>query len=398
MALLIHLIYSSAATFPMQDADLIQLLEKSRENNSQTEITGMLLYENGSFFQILEGEPGAVDKLYERISQDDRHTKSVVIIREPIAKRAFGKWTMGFAKLGSQELDEIVGLNDFFSSGSSFTQLGSGRAKKLLAAFRKGRWRSKVKNQSSAQHTNSERPVSVKLATPHISKISFAFQPVVDATEQRIVAYEALIRGQNDEDFSTILPKISEQEWLQFDTSCRAIAISTAARLGLPFDLHLNFMARQVNDARTAVQSTLEAAERNSIDLSRIVLEIDQDRLIGDSYHFAKIIEEYRGVGLRVSIDHFGAGRAGLKLLEILRPEMISLNTQLVRDIDVNGTRQAIIRGVIQTCDDLGIDIVAKDVDSTEEYQWFVDEGISLIQGNLIAPPAFEQFPSPQYP
>jgi len=397
MSLLIHLIYSSAATLPFQDEDLMELLAKSRTNNAQLEITGMLLYENGSFFQVLEGAPEAVDRLFERIIQDDRHTKAVIIIREPIAKRSFGEWTMGFARLGSQDLDAIVGLNDFFSAGSSFTQLGSGRAKKLLAAFREGRWRSKVKYQSLVQHEDGKQTVSVKLATPYIPKISFAFQPIVNTTKQSVVAYEALIRGQNDEDFSAILPKISEQEWLQFDTSCRAIAISTATRLGLPSDLHLNFMARQVDDARTAVQATLEAAERNGINLSRIVLEIDQDKLIGDLQHFAQIIEEYRGAGLRVSIDHFGAGRAGLKLLELLRPDMISLNTQLVRGIDINGARQAIIRGVLQTCNDLGIDMIAKDVDSFEEYQWFLEEGINLIQGNLISPPAFEQFPSPQY-
>ncbi|NEO84945.1 MAG: diguanylate phosphodiesterase [Spirulina sp. SIO3F2] len=381
----------------MQDADLVSLLETSRKNNAKAKITGILLHENGSFFQVLEGTQEAVEQLYERILHDNRHTKVVTIIREPIAKRTFGEWTMGFVKLDSQELDEIIGLNDFFAEGSSFTQLGAGRAKKLLAAFRKGRWRSKVKNQSPVQQKDGEKEVSLKSATSHISKISFAFQPIVDVEEHRVIAYEALIRGQKNEDFSNIVPEISEQEWLQFDTSCRAIAISTAARLGLPSDLHLNFMARQVKDARSAIQSTLEAAERNGINLNRIVLEIDQDKLIGDSQHFAQIIEEYRGVGLRVSIDHFGAGRAALKLLEILRPDMIALNIQIVRDIDTNGARQAIVRGVTQTCDDLGIDIVAKDVNSVEEYQWFLDEGITLIQGNLIASPAFEQFPAPQY-
>ena len=395
MTLLSHLIYSSASTRPMQDSDLVELLEHSRQNNAQSGITGMLLYENGSFFQVLEGEPDAVDQLFERIRQDPRHTKTVIIIREPIAKRAFGDWTMGFANLGAEDFDQIVGLNDFFTSGSSFKKLGRGRAKKLLAAFREGRWRSKVLNKSSGRHKGNDQPVPVELATSHIPKISFMFQPIVDVEEEEMLAYEALVCGKQGEDFSTILPKISEQEWLQFDTSCRAAAISIASRLGLTSDLHLNFMARQVNDARTAIQTMLEAAERNSIDHSHIVLEIDQDKLIGDSNQFAQIIEEYRGAGLRVAIDHFGAIRAGLKLLELFRPEMIVLNTQLVRDIDVNGARQAIVRGVLQTCNDLGIDIIAKGINSTDEYQWLLDEGITLMQGDLIAPPAFEELSSP---
>ena len=396
MSSLIHLIYCSAATHPLQDEDLLQLLEKSRAKNAQNDITGMLLYENGSFFQVLEGPPEAIDELYKKITQDKRHTKAVVIIREPIARRAFGEWTMGFSKLDSQELDEIIGLNDFFTGGSSFTSISPGRAKKLLAAFRDGRWRSRVKYQSKGESEAQAKAVSIKLATAHIPKISFAFQPIIDASTDSVVAYEALIRGQRNEDFSDILTRISEQEWLQFDTTCRAIAISTAANLGLSSNLHLNFMARQVDDSRTAIRSTLDSAERKGIEVSKIVLEIDQDKLIGDLQLFAKIIEEYRGAGLRISIDHFGAGRAGLNLLDLLRPDMVSLNAELVHNIDTNGARQAIIRGVIQTCQDLGIDIVAKHVETWDEYQWFLDEGISLIQGNLIARPAFEQFPIPQ--
>ncbi len=391
MSSLIHLIYSSAAAHSLQDEDLVRLLEQSRKNNEQTGITGMLLYENGSFFQILEGPPEAVEALYQRISRDERHTKAVTIIREPIARRTFGEWTMGFANLGSHELDAIVGLNDFFAGGSSFTQLSSGRAKKLLTAFRKGRWRSKVKNRTLVQPQDGEPTALEQLESSYDSRVSFAFQPIIDAAEKKIIAHEAIIRGHKNEALSTILPILCEQEWSRFDTSCRITAIRKAAHLGLRAELHLNFMARQVDDAHIAIQAILEAAEHNSINLNRIVLEIDQDQLVGDSQRFAQILEAYRGTGLRISIGHFGAGRAGLKLLETLRPEMISLNTQLVRDVDVNGARQAIVRGAVQTCDDLGIDIIAKDIQSDEEYQWFVDEGVSFFQGDLVESIAFEK-------
>ena len=99
MSALIHLIYSSSATHLWHEEDLVELLKKSRHNNSKLDITGMLLYENGSFFQVLEGPPENVDKLYDVISQDPRHTKTIVIIREPIAKRTFGEWTMGFSPI-----------------------------------------------------------------------------------------------------------------------------------------------------------------------------------------------------------------------------------------------------------------------------------------------------------
>jgi blue light- and temperature-responsive anti-repressor len=391
---LIHLIYSSAATKRFETPDLVHLLGGARANNARLGITGMLLFENGSFFQILEGTATAVDQLYKDIiEKDPRHEKVVTIIREPIAKRAFGEWTMGFSQVSAGELDEIVGANDFFQGGSSFSEINPGRAKKLLAAFREGRWRSKIKYTSLPKMGHTAEVVSMQPATLLAPKTSFAFQPIIDASTSATVAYEAFCRGIQNESFADILPQISEQEWSRFDTDGRARAIALAARLGLACNLHLKFMARHVDDARSAIHSTLQAAEKNDIEPSRIILEIDQDKLNDESGQFAKIIEDYRGAGLRISIHHFGAGRAGLNLLEPLRPEMISLNEELVRGIDNNGPRQAIVRGVLQTCNDLGIDLIAKYVETDDEYRWLRDEGIHLIQGNLIAAAEFERLP-----
>lgn len=140
MSQLIHCIYSSTAAPQFAEHEIPQLLEKSRAANATRGITGMLLYIEGSFFQVLEGEGAPVDEVYRRISADARHHEVTLIIREPIAARSFADWTMGFATLGRQEAGELVGENDFFAAASCFAALGSGRAKKLLAAFRRGRW------------------------------------------------------------------------------------------------------------------------------------------------------------------------------------------------------------------------------------------------------------------
>ena len=398
MVTLIHLIYCSAAVQPMQESELRELLVKARAKNARLGITGMLLYENGSFFQVLEGTAVVVDRLFDEISQDVRHTKVSTIIREPIAKRAFGEWTMGYSSVSQQELDELIGLNDFFSKGSSFTEITPGRAKKLLAAFREGRWRTKVKYTLSPDLGADAKKLVMQPATMMTPKVSFSFQPVINVANGTVKAYEAILCGQHNEAFPDILPQIGDIEWSYFDTNCRAIAISMAAKLGLSCDLHLSFIARRVEDAQAAISASLEAAEKNGIEPSRIVLQIDQDKLIGEREQFAKIIEEYRGSGLRISIDHFGSGLASLNLLALLRPEMISLDAQLVQDIDKNGPRQAIVLGLKQTCTDLGIDMMAKNIETLGEFKWFVDEEVELLQGNYIASPAFEQLPSPNMP
>ena len=142
---LVHCVYCSAsAKMPVSSTDLESLLEECRRNNSKADITGLLLYQNGSFFQVLEGEHATVDALFNKISLDNRHHQTKKIIFEPITTRSFAAWTMGFPKITSKELATIPGLSDFFHHGTSYTELGEGRAKSLLAAFKDGKWRASL--------------------------------------------------------------------------------------------------------------------------------------------------------------------------------------------------------------------------------------------------------------
>lgn len=141
MTQLIRCIYASLAAPSFKEDELPLLLERARHANAGQSLTGMLLYIEGSFFQVLEGEAEAVDAVYTRIIRDPRHTRVTLIIREPIAQRDFSEWTMGFSVVDRLDAGELIGENDFFTKASCIDDLDAGRAKKLLAAFRNGRWR-----------------------------------------------------------------------------------------------------------------------------------------------------------------------------------------------------------------------------------------------------------------
>ncbi|HET6339321.1 MAG TPA: BLUF domain-containing protein [Polyangiales bacterium] len=144
MSSLIHCIYASAASRPLETPAIASLLEKAREKNQRLGLTGMLLYTEGSFFQILEGEADAVDTLYAKILLDSRHVHVTKVLTEPISKRVFDNWSMGYSAATRAELASIPGLNDFFGKAQSFTAIDSGRAKKVLEAFAEGRWRQRL--------------------------------------------------------------------------------------------------------------------------------------------------------------------------------------------------------------------------------------------------------------
>jgi hypothetical protein len=110
---LYNVIYLSAAEKPMSEDELIDLLRKAREKNARLDVTGMLLYRNGYFIQVLEGEQSKVLELYKTISEDDRHHHVMTLQQGAIDKREFDNWEMGFNNLESVDADKLEGYTDF---------------------------------------------------------------------------------------------------------------------------------------------------------------------------------------------------------------------------------------------------------------------------------------------
>jgi Sensors of blue-light using FAD len=201
---LIQLIYNSAATCVFNNQDLENLLRGARETNAKLDVTGMLLFVDGCFFQVLEGEEDVVDRLAEKIRLDRRHSKMSIIIREPITRRVFRDWSMGLMCMSAEEAGSIEGLNDFFADGKMLTQLEAGRARTILKAFGEGRWRVRLNAADIPQPEDSPKQVTALSENPERTRTttgdySFAFQPIVDIRYKRVVSHEALVRGRGNE-------------------------------------------------------------------------------------------------------------------------------------------------------------------------------------------------------
>ncbi|MFZ2168413.1 MAG: phosphate-starvation-inducible PsiE family protein [Methylococcaceae bacterium] len=111
---MIRLTYASTATKEYGSEELLKLLKECRTNNGAKNITGILLFANGTFFQVLEGDEATVNNLYAIIEKDKRHKDCTIIDKQKITERAFPYWSMGFEKIDAKELNKMDGLNDFF--------------------------------------------------------------------------------------------------------------------------------------------------------------------------------------------------------------------------------------------------------------------------------------------
>ncbi|WP_157928835.1 BLUF domain-containing protein [Pararhizobium haloflavum] len=101
-----QLLYVSGATRPMLPADIDAILAASRANNARLDVTGLLLYADGTFIQILEGERHVVQSLAQTIRKDQRHRNFMVLAELQAEARAFSDWQMGFKRLDPKLKDD----------------------------------------------------------------------------------------------------------------------------------------------------------------------------------------------------------------------------------------------------------------------------------------------------
>lgn len=106
-----RLVYYSAATQRVDDAELERILRTSRRNNGQVGVTGVLLFHEGSFFQVLEGPAAPVLRTFDRIMKDPRHVSVIRALNEPAEARAFADWSMGYTAV--DQLEEAQRANFF---------------------------------------------------------------------------------------------------------------------------------------------------------------------------------------------------------------------------------------------------------------------------------------------
>jgi hypothetical protein len=117
-----YLIYVSTAVNLMDTQELTEILNVSRKNNLDHNITGMLLYAEGTFIQVLEGAEEDVKLTYHNITKDDRHKNLIKLVSAPLEKRAFPEWSMGFAAIDKETLNELKGYispDDIFFEDSA---------------------------------------------------------------------------------------------------------------------------------------------------------------------------------------------------------------------------------------------------------------------------------------
>jgi hypothetical protein len=134
---LVQLIYVSTAAHPLSEDELREIHDSATRRNAVQEVTGLLLYSNGSFMQVLEGEREAVHDVMSRIQHDCRHHSIDILTESRVDSREFGRWSMGFRGITPQDVAAFPTYARFFAEGFNAEQIGAteGLALEILSLF-----------------------------------------------------------------------------------------------------------------------------------------------------------------------------------------------------------------------------------------------------------------------
>ncbi len=209
------------------------------------------------------------------------------------------------------------------------------------------------------------------------------FQPIVDASRGVIVGVEALTR------FATE-PIRSPDQWfaeaaavgLGYELEMAAIRTALRRQTDLPPSAYLS-----VNCSPEVLLDPSLGALANDVDATRVVLEMTEHTAISDYGAVQAHLQTLRARGFRIAVDDAGSGFASLNHILQLRPDIIKLDSALIRDIDADPAKRALATAMVTFAGELQAELIAEGVETVAEFEVVQRLGIKNIQGYLLGRP-----------
>lgn len=229
------------------------------------------------------------------------------------------------------------------------------------------------------------------------SEFSFSFQPKFDLTNDTVVGAEALIRW-NSREYGHVPPSdfivIAEKTHLILELDAWVISalcqqIKTWRDAGVQsVPIALNISAKMAASERL-VGIVEKSLKDNDVPPSMIEIEITETSALLNIQMVAKNIRLLRKMGVRVSIDDFGAGHASLLLLKHCEIDALKIDRSFVSDVE--STESAIFKGIIALAKTLNINTIAEGVETLEHLTMLKEVNCNVAQGYYLKRPLVKQ-------
>ncbi|MDC7682099.1 EAL domain-containing protein [Asticcacaulis sp. BYS171W] len=249
-------------------------------------------------------------------------------------------------------------------------------------------YRAEMDEQLQAR-VEMERDLKIALAE---GQFQLYFQPLLNLDSGDIVSFEALLRWHHP-----VTGMVSPAVFIPLAEDCGLIgalgewvlreACRQAAAWPQPWRIAVNISPLQFRHGSLPglVRKTLKAT---GLDARRLELEITESVLLADETHNLKVLNQIKGMGVRIAMDDFGTGYSSLSYLRTFPFDKIKIDQSFVRDLPHDRNATSIIRAITEMARSLGVEITAEGVETPAQLDALRAMNCREAQGYLIGRPA----------
>ena len=235
-------------------------------------------------------------------------------------------------------------------------------------------------------HEEFRRLINEELVTYH-------FQPIIDAKDGSVFAYEALMRVDLPTLHSPadVLRLAREENCLHeveritfFRASSAYQTLENAGKVVPSALLFVNSIASQY----LTPDELSEYSARYASILPRIVIEITEEEVLDPKA--LRIKQTIRGSSGAFALDDYGSGYSNERSLLELSPNYIKIDLSIIRDIDTDANKRQIVSNTVSYAHQRGMKVVAEGLETADEVRTVLSLGVDLLQGFFLAMPQAE--------
>ncbi|HEV2110645.1 MAG TPA: EAL domain-containing protein, partial [Gammaproteobacteria bacterium] len=226
------------------------------------------------------------------------------------------------------------------------------------------------------------------------------YQPQFDVKSGGIIGLEALVRWQ-DPELGMIWPNVfiplAEEtglivplgQWV-LEEACRRAKLWHASAGAHPFHIAVNLSVRQFG-MKNLVEVVRAALHDSGLPPAALQLEITESLIMQDVEANIGVLEQLKGLGVRIALDDFGTGHSSLLYLKRLPVDVLKIDREFVDVIHKSQYDTAIAHSIIALGGSLKLEVIAEGVETVAQMQTLQAQGCHIMQGYLFSPPLAEE-------
>jgi len=227
------------------------------------------------------------------------------------------------------------------------------------------------------------------------SELQLFYQPKIETATRRLVGAETLLRWRHPTrgyvSPGEFIPLAEETGLIvdigawAFAEACGQVEAWQAAGLAPP-KLAINVSGRQFTDKGflPSIQQKLSSVK---VDPRHLQIELTESMLMGNARGSIVILEQLKGLGLKLSVDDFGTGYSSLSYLRRFPIDELKIDQSFLADLGANDGSSSIVVAIIALAHSLRLRVVAEGVETEMQWQFLRDHGCDECQGYLFSKP-----------